>query len=194
MALERVVQAHELQSLSRALLDHRAQPHNTLIPPVPEQLRVERAHEQPATRQRPIREAVFAQPCQRAPTKSAACSRASATPARERMPRPRCSTGCGGGRCDGGSRDRRRRWIAALAPHQRHRAAVDRHEQHPGVGHHGLRCSAAPSPKRSVSSTQWLARRRASSSRRARKRTRTRAARSLPPRVAETARDGPRHR
>ena len=81
-------------------------------------------------------------------------ARAARAPPRGRRRRRRCSTGCGGGSCGGGSRGRRRRRDSPVAPHQRHRRAVDRHEHDARRRRSGRRCSRAPSPKRPVSSTQ----------------------------------------
>ena len=83
-ALERVVEAHQLEALTLALVDDRAQPGDALIPPVAEQLGVERAHDQPTARQRPSRGAA------RLPRAGArACARRSRRRARARAPAPR---------------------------------------------------------------------------------------------------------
>ena len=52
VARQRVVQARQLQSLPGGLLHDGSQPGNALIPPVAEQLRVQRAHDHPPARQR----------------------------------------------------------------------------------------------------------------------------------------------
>ena len=46
--LQRVVEAHQLEPLPRALLHDRLQPRDPLVPPVAEQLGIQRAHRQPA--------------------------------------------------------------------------------------------------------------------------------------------------
>ncbi len=84
-----------------------SKPRDALVPPVAEQLGVERAHGESAARQ--ARPAV-AQPRGRATRRSRRRARAPwPALARGRRRRRRCSTACGGGRCGGGSRGRRRR-------------------------------------------------------------------------------------
>ena len=93
--LQRVVEPHQLESLPRALLDHRLQPCDPLIPPVAEQLGVQRTHRQPAPGQTL---AVAAQALAGAGDEVRGVLLARARPrARGRRPRRRCPTGCGGG-------------------------------------------------------------------------------------------------
>ena len=109
-ALERVVEAHELEPLARRT--PRRPPRSqcdALVPPVPEQLGVERADDEPAARAGPPPSR--AQPLARARDEvGGVLARASASAALVVVgARRRCPTGCGGGRCGGGSRGRRRR-------------------------------------------------------------------------------------
>ena len=48
--LQRVVEPHDLEPLAPGLVDHRLEPADALVPPVAEQLGVERADRQPAAR------------------------------------------------------------------------------------------------------------------------------------------------
>ena len=49
MALEPVVERSQVQALARCFVEHRVQPLDPFVPPVPEQLGVERAHTYAAT-------------------------------------------------------------------------------------------------------------------------------------------------
>ena len=84
---ETVVEPH---ALALGLLEHRAEPGQPLVPPVPEQLRVERAAEQAAA----------ARAWRRRAPRSRARARARApAPRRGRRAAPRCSRASGRGRC-----------------------------------------------------------------------------------------------
>ena len=158
-ALERVVQAHELEALARALLDHRAQPADALVPPVPEQLGVERAHDQATAGQPSIGRRRSPASRRRASvraTKSAACSRASAS-ARAvvvgaAVVAPRVVVV---DRVVVVVAVRPARRIAPLAPHER-RSSRGRSARaaRPTRRRADAGARGAPSPKRLVSSTQ----------------------------------------
>ena len=100
--LEGVIESAQLEPLTRALLDDRLEPVHALIPPVAEQLGIDRADDQPAARASQARDRALDE------VRRVLARRARAH-AHGRTRRRHWPTGCGDGRCDGGSRGRRPR-------------------------------------------------------------------------------------
>ena len=131
--IERVVESHELESLPLALVDHSLQPDQTLVPPVSEQLGVQRAHRQPTPGHTvPVVSYSRARACNyvcrvlsRACDSQLVVIRLAVVSPRvvvvNRMPVvvPIHTV----------------RGIPLLAPHERHRLPVDRPHDHAGVAH-----------------------------------------------------------
>ena len=178
--VERRRQRGQLETRLGSRFEHRRQQGRPLVPPVTDQLGVERAATSPgrprSARGRPAADHARHEVASRARARAPA-------PPRGRRARRRCSTASGRATCGGGSRGRcDGPGSRAVAPDQLDRLPVDRHRHRPRLGGHRRELVERAKPERiGLVHAEGSARRARPARARGPARRRTRAARSRRP-------------